>query len=121
MTWMTSWLWRLHAHWWGAPRKHQRRQARPRLELLENRLAPAAHDTLSTALTLTFDRSQQAQAVGALAAPNQVDLYAIPLQAGSEVAADVRSQSQGSPASCLRIFDETGRQLAFQENTGGLD
>ena len=121
MNWMTELLRKLQIPWSGTQRRHHRRYARPRLEMLENRLAPAAHDTLSSALALTFNPSQQAQATSTLVAPAQVDLYALQLQAGNEIAADVRAQSLNSPASCLRIFDGSGHQLAFQENSGGLD
>ncbi len=99
----------------------RRRRCVPRLEPLEARLTPAAHDTLATAIPLALMASPPAQASGILAGPNQADLYSVALAAGAEITADVQAGSAGSPASCLRVFDAAGRQLAFQENTGRLD
>ncbi len=74
-----------------APAYCPMRFPRPRLERLENRLAPAAVDTRTTAISLTFT-SNQAQARGDLLSANQVDLYAVSLQVGDEVAVDVSAQ-----------------------------
>lgn len=89
----------------------------PRLECLEGRFPPAAHDTLMTALSLNFDSNNMVQLSGALATPDQVDIYAVQLNAGDEVSANVTSQSTGGSSSFwFRAFDGTGKQLAFQEN-----
>ena len=79
----------------------------PRLERLEKRIAPAAHDTLGTAIPLTLV-GDQAQASGILALANQVDLYAVSLQAGDQVALGVSAQAPGSLESALRAFDGSG-------------
>jgi hypothetical protein len=68
-----------------------------------------------------FDANQRAQVSDTLADPNQVNLYGLQLHAGDEVVADVTDQSLGNPASCLRIFNSAGQQLAVQANTGTLD
>jgi len=95
---------------------------RPGLECLEARLAPAAHDTLATALPLKFDDKLQAQVSASLASPIQVDLYAVQVQAGDEVTARVNAYSPGNPLdSGLRIFDGSGRQLAFNDNNNSYD
>jgi hypothetical protein len=93
----------------------------PRLERLEERLPPAAHDTLATALPFPFAAGPVAGYSGALSTDNQVDLYAVSLRAGDEVAASVTAQTLGSPACCLRAFSGSGQQLAFGENTGSAD
>ncbi|HKI37278.1 MAG TPA: VCBS repeat-containing protein [Gemmataceae bacterium] len=97
------------------------RRSRPWLERLEHRLAPAAHDMLATAIPLVFDSQLQAQGSGTLATSNQVDLYAVQLNAGDEVTADVTAQNLGSPQSELRLFNSSGQQLAFAANTASLD
>jgi hypothetical protein len=94
---------------------------RPGVEGLETRLAPAAHDTLSTAISVPLGSSVPVQMAGNLADSNQVDLYAVSLDAGDQITADVSGQTVGSPAGCLRIFNDAGRQVAFQENSGALD
>jgi hypothetical protein len=98
----------------AAPRRSPSR--RPRLEHLEARLAPA-HDTLATAIPLTFV-SHTAQ-VSATLVQNQADLYAVTLRAGDEIAADASSPMPSGLASCLRVFDRDGHQVAFEENAGG--
>ncbi len=98
-----------------------RHRVRLYLERLEKRLAPAGHDTLGSAMPLTLDSSQPVQVSGILADADQVALYSVSLQAGGQVVADVTAAGTGSLAASLRIFDGTGRQLAFQENTGGDD
>ena len=89
---------------------------RPQLESLEKRLTPAGHDTLATAMPVAFTLSQS-QEIGALADPNEADLYALSLHAGDEIAADVSPGSAGSPAACLRVFIGSGQQVGFQANT----
>src|SRR5262249_29039195 len=89
----------------------------PRLEMLESRISPAALDPLATAVPLPFDRNLQARAASMLADANQVNLYQVQLQAGDEVTAQVQAYSPQNPLdSGLRIFDRTGRQLAFNDN-----
>src|SRR5207248_1988192 len=66
----------------------------------------AAHDTLPTAIPLSFSNTQQAAASGALADNSQVDVYAITVQAGQRILVDVGAQSQGSSLyGVLRLFD----------------
>ena len=91
----------------------------PHLERLEKRIAPAGHDTLGTAISLPVVGGQ-AQASGVLAGANQVDLYAVSLQAGDEAALGVSAQAPGSLQSALRAFDGGGGQLPLQQSTGGL-
>jgi hypothetical protein len=89
---------------------------------LEDRLAPAAHDTLATALPLPFDGNLQAQASASLPDPNQVDLYRVQLNAGDLVTAQVTAYSPSNLLdSGLRVFDASGRQLAFNDNRDGFD
>jgi len=98
-------------------------RSRPCVEPLESRLAPAAHDTLNTAVPLTFDADQKAQVPGTLADPNQVDLYQVRLNSGDELTAVVQSASFDNPVnSYLRIFDASGEQLDTNDNQliGGI-
>ncbi len=91
---------------------------RLRLEQLEDRLAPAAHDTLATALPLLFDASRQALVSGTLAG-NQIDLYAVSLNSGDEVFAAASAQVPGSTLdSYLRVFDSNGQPFAFDDDSG---
>jgi hypothetical protein len=76
---------------------------------------------LATALPIAFDPTGAASAAGSLVDANQVDLYAVQLQPGDRVTADVGVAGPGSLAGCLRVFDNTGRQIAFKENTGVSD
>ena len=116
-----TWRSLLHALRGSAPKSRVPCFYRPRLERLEDRLPPAAHDTLASAIPVPFDANQRAQVSDTLADPNQVNLYGLQLHAGDEVVADVTDQSLGNPASCLRIFNSAGQQLAVQANTGTLD
>jgi hypothetical protein len=89
---------------------------------LEDRLAPAAHDTLATAIPLKFDSNLQASVFSVLSDPNQVDLYHIQLRSGDEVTAQVRAYTSSNKLdSGLRVFDSSGRQLAFNDNQDGFD
>jgi len=105
----------------ASPDRGRRGFARLRLEWLEQRLAPAAHDTLQTAISLTFDETQQAQASGNVADANQVDLYAVQLKAGDQVFVDAGTPDSSGLIASLRIFDATGRQLASQAGAVGYD
>ena len=91
----------------------------PRLERLEKRIAPAGHDTLGTAIPLPVVGGQ-AQASGVLAGANQVDLYAVSLQAGDQAALGISAHAPGSLQSTLRAFDSRGGQLPLQQSTGSL-
>jgi len=78
-------------------------------------------DTLATALPLAFDGNQLALASGAIAEPNQVDLYQIRLSAGDTVSAGVAAYSPSNLLqSYLRAFDGNGTQLALS-NTFSLN
>jgi hypothetical protein len=82
----------------------------------------AHNNTLATALALAFDPNLQAQVSATLFDPNQVALYQVQLSAGDEFTAQVNAYSTSNPLdSGLRLFDETGRQLAFNDNQDGLD
>ncbi len=100
---------------------------RPRLEVLEDRLTPSGLDTLSQAQSVPFDpASQTALVSGSLADPNQVDLYAVQLDRGDEVTAQVNKDALNPPDTGLRVFDSSGQQLAFSFNplqfrTGAVD
>ncbi len=62
-----------------------------------------AHDTLDTALSLTVAGGQD-EASGLLADPNQVDLYAVSLQAGDEVTLGVSARRPvASRAPCVLL------------------
>src|ERR1700726_4487111 len=87
-------------------RGNRRRYHRLHLERLENRLAPASHDTLGSAIALRFDTNQQSQVAGMLADANQVDLYAVQLQSGDLLTAEVQAYTPSNPLnSGLRVFD----------------
>jgi hypothetical protein len=70
---------------------------------------------------LALNGNSQPQVSGTLANPNQVDLYAVKLHAGDEIVAEVSAPSSGSPQGCSRIFNNSGKQLAFQKNQGSSD
>jgi hypothetical protein len=104
----------------GGFRATLHRVFRPRLELLESRLAPAAHDTLGTAYSLSFDSHEQALVAGFLADDNQVDLYKAQLHAGDRITAAVQAYSVSNPLdSGLRAFDQNGNQIAFNDDGNG--
>jgi hypothetical protein len=91
---------------------------RPQLERLEGRLAPAAHDTLSTALPLSFAVSPVAQASEVLSTANQVDIYAVALHQGDQLTAAIDAQQQGSPLqAALRLFDSSGAELPATDSS----
>ncbi len=94
--------------------------ASQRLERLEERLAPA-HDTLGTALPLSFAAGPVAQASDTLSTANQVNLYAVTLHQGDLFTAALNAQQQGSSLqAALRLFDSTGAALpAVVSSTGG--
>jgi hypothetical protein len=86
---------------------------------LEDRLAPAAHDTLATAVPLPpWDNNNQTEVGGILTAVNQVDMYSVSLNAGDEITVNVTAQQQRALESYLRIFDSRGQQVASQANMG---
>src|ERR1700722_8655933 len=94
---------------------------KPRLERLEPRLAPS-HDTLADAVGLSFAVGPVADVSGKLATANQVDLYAIRLQAGDQLTADVSAQGPGEPlAAAVRLFDPNGSPPPIIDKSVGLD
>jgi len=94
---------------------------RPDLEWLEDRITPS-NDTLATAFSLAPDASHQAQAIGALATGNQVDLYAVALKAGDNAKVEVDAQVISSGLNAfLRVFDASGRQVSFNDDLIGTD
>src|SRR5262249_58708579 len=76
--------------------------------------------TRATAIPLQPAGGRPAEATGDLAFPNQADLYAVSMQAGEVLEADVTDQSLRRPSASLRFFDATGREVAAAANTGGL-
>jgi hypothetical protein len=105
-----------HAHA-GAGRSY-----RPHLEWLEDRLAPAAHDTLATAIPLQFEFNRQADVSGALSDPNQVDLYRIqlPLFDTGRLTASVAPADGSVLLPRLALFSDSG-QLLIQSDAAGPD
>ena len=100
----------------------RRRSFRPRLEWLENRLAPAVHDTLNTALQISFAASPVAQVSDTLTTANQVDLYAVTLHQGDQLTAAINAQQQGSSLqAALRLFDSSGTELPATASSNGGD
>ncbi len=89
----------------GRPRR------RPRLERLEDRLAPAGH-TLATAELLAFAPDQTASAAGDMTELDQVDLYAVRLDAGDRLSVTVGSP-RAEVLAALRVFDAGGRALTY--------
>ncbi len=79
------------------------------------------HDSLTAAIPVTLNEDQQTQLAGALAYANQVNLYAVSLESGDQLSADIAGRVAGTLAAGLRIFDQDGRQLALQENTASPD
>jgi hypothetical protein len=77
-----------------------------------------AHDTLSTAIPLTYDGSQPAYGYGNLTNPNQVDLYQLQLTSGETIVARLPGVYPWNPLDLgLRIFDASGKQLAFRSDS----
>ena len=64
----------------------------------------------------------QTPLTGAIADVNQVDIYAVHLDAGDTLAADVSPTAPGTLKACLRIFGKGAQQQGFQENaSAGAD
>jgi YD repeat-containing protein len=100
-----------------------RRRRRPRLtlEVLEDRTLPSTHQTLATALGLSF-HNNQATVSGYLASPSEADLFRVSLAAGEVVTARVSAQDTGSALdSALRVFDGGGRPIALNNDFNGRD
>src|SRR5262249_405873 len=93
----------------------------PRLEWLEERGTPH-HDTLTPAPPLSFAAPPVARGAGLLNSANPGALFAVTLNAGDQVTADVNAQRQGSLLdAALRLFDGNGVELASNDNSNGLD
>ena len=106
----------------AGPRPWAGQVRRPYTERLEDRLAPAAHDTLATALPLSFVASPVAQVSGTLSTANQVDLYSVTLHQGDQLTAAINAQQQGSPLNAaLRLFDSSGAELPATDSSNGGD
>jgi hypothetical protein len=93
------------------------------LERLESRNLWSG-DTLGTATGLSllpFGMGLVAHTSGFLASPNQVELYKLPqLQAGAQVSVGIDTQTVASGLeSVLRVFDNTGKQVALDDQEGG--
>jgi FG-GAP-like repeat/Bacterial pre-peptidase C-terminal domain len=98
------------------------RYFRPALERLEDRLSPAVHDTLGTAIGVSFNASPHALVSGTLAGANDVVLYAVTLTQGDLLTAAINAQQQGSPLQAtLRLFDGSGAALSPTANSNGGD
>jgi hypothetical protein len=91
------------------------RRCHPRLERLEDRVAPAA-------IPLSFDSGPVVHTSGKLTTPNQVDLYAVRLNTDDQFTADVNAQRQGSPLhAALQLFDGNGVPLTTTDTSIGGD
>ncbi len=124
MQWLRPWQQLLtRVRWRRQGRCVRSWQRRLQLEQLERRLPPAVHDTLATAIHVSFHGGQSALFSGDLTNANQVDLYAVTLAAGQQVTANVSAQRLGSPLNAaLRIFNAVGRQLTLDaDGRIGLD
>src|SRR5262245_13698038 len=110
------------SRWWS-PRKAARRPGRsrpPSFEWLEDRTLPAGH-TLAAATQVTLD-SGSAWGEDVLASFDQVDVYRVPLAAGDRVRVSVSADSSDpSLDAVLRVFDASGRAIAFNDNFRGRD
>jgi len=106
----------------GQARTHRLRLYRlPRLERLENRIAPS-YDPLLTALPLSFAGGPVVHASGTLTMSSQVDLYSVTLNAGDQLTVDVNAQRQGSSLeAALRLFDANGVSLPATDTSNGGD
>ncbi len=89
--------------------RDRRSSRRLSLEWLESRLAPAAHDTIGTALSVSL--VSQAHDTRTLETANTVDLYAVTLKAGEAILAEALTPQPGSLKPALRIFDDSGTPL----------
>ena len=111
-------------YWWKSKARirgpRARRFARPHLEWLERRLAPA-HDTLATAIVPVFDAALLAHDTQTLSTVNSVDLYAVTLQAGEAVVAETLAPQPGPLSPALRIFDGTGKALTPLDSQAGAN
>jgi subtilisin family serine protease len=75
-----------------------------------------ATDAVPTDGAVSFEASVGDGIYGAA----DVDLYRVALVAGQSVTADIAARTSGSRLdSFLRLFDESGRQLAFNDDFGG--
>src|SRR5271156_5444672 len=98
MQWLRPWQQLLTRMRWRRQGRCVRSWQRlPQLEQLEDRLPPAAHDTLATAIPVSIHGSQPALFSEDITSANDVDLYAVTLQAGQQVTANVSAQRLGSP------------------------
>ncbi len=98
-----------------APGRLPTRFRRPRLERLEDRLAPAAHDTLKTAILIPAVANQPTQvAIGDLTSTNEVVLYKVTLQADTALNVTVADKGLIGPYSGLRLFDSSGADVTPQ-------
>jgi hypothetical protein len=102
--------------WWRAPgaarsRAAVLRHARPLLERLEHRLAPAAHDTLATAIPLSFDANQQAQAAASLTDPNETDFFSLTVGTTGGLSATVTAANGNALLPRLALYGNAGQLL----------
>src|SRR5262245_55541208 len=114
---LVRWSWREI----GVRRRGGRAGARRRLglEWLEDRTLLSG-STLETATPLVINSFGTAKAAGFLADPHEVDLYRVHLGPGDILNAGVIAQGAGSGLqSLLRIFDDSGRQVALDDQEGG--
>src|SRR5436190_8089879 len=89
----------------GRASRFPRRIYRPELEVLERRILFSA-TTLATALPLTFNAFETAQAAHFLSDPREAAIYQVHLGTGDQVNAAVSALTAGSGlASLLRVFD----------------
>ena len=85
-------------------------------------LGPLANGTLATATPLSFNGGVQTEVSAILQTGADVNLYQIQLPANQGLGLKVAAQSLGSSlVSDLRIFDSSGKEIAFNRNANGGD
>src|SRR5205807_1111592 len=83
----------------------------PKLEWLEHRLPPAAHDTLSSALPLSFAASPVAQVSDTLTTANQVKLYRVDVTSDTFLLATATPVASPGFEPRLTLYDASSRLL----------
>src|SRR5262249_9775004 len=97
------------------------RRCRLHVERLEQRLAPAGQTIGSAEFVPLAARNQwilvnPTNAVsGTISDANQDDVYAVHLNAGDQLYVDSYAPTGSDLRNALRIFDQNGNQLSFQE------
>ena len=96
-----------------------RRFRRPSVEWLDRRTLLAL-SPLQLAPPLQFNARGSIQITHDLATSSEADLYAVTLNSGDTINANIEAQQSGSAlASLLRIFGANGTPLALDDQQGG--